>query len=390
MTANDEIVKSAYEINQELGIIGNESDVRIPTSNSTSGPIIDESEAEIIEESPVYVEKSSIKDILELNEVNKKIEEKRTERDNKEAEINKLEEDRKELSDSIGIINTGDGEHVQESLNKLQALRQLDLSISSEKDAKENIYKALTELENKGEDLNARARNMIAKMTADYNEKASEYALAVDEYIKNRSVNDYNRAQNLAKELSNYKKYETFDAILKDEEVTKKEEDNVKDESVAKVTELNEVKVDHIDDPEVVKNNPFAGTSADFEFPSETLKKEQAKPVEINPYAGTPADFEFPSDTIKKEEEAENAKVVETPVAPEAPVESTSAPVVPEEPKVSFDDIASEKKPENEVLLNKGSKIADSTKEGVLSTIDTFNPISNNAENTDPTLTLKN
>ena len=371
MTANDEIVRNAYEINKELGVVDRVEE--IPTSTSQS---IEEPEAEIIEESPVYVEEGSIYDILELNELNKKIEDKKAERDKKEAEIDALEAKRSELGESIGIINTGDGEHVQESLNKLQALRELDVKISSEKDNKEAIYRELTDLERKGKELDSRARNMVAKMTKDYNDKASNYSSAVESYIRNRSVNDFNRAQNLAKELSAYKKFETFEAILKDEEPEKEDEKAV-------VTELNEVKVDSIKDPEGIEYNPFAGTPADFEFPSETIKKEEAAEKEKQE-AGYST--QVVTDVI-----SETKPVEPTPTEP-LPVEPTieTTEVVPEETKpIGFDDIKTEEQSDKPVYVT-GKVIADTTQKGARETINAFNQSSQKVESPNPTLTLAN
>lgn len=313
--------------------------------------------------SSVYVRKDSIQDILSLNTLSKEVANKGSELAAKEEIIDGLKKDRNNLAEEIIKIN--DTQNIQEADSKLTNLHDLDKKIKTEEEAKEEIYAALTSLKNKYADLEASTKKMVDAMTEEYNAKAKEFTECTVGYIEKPSDKDYEHIHELAANLADYKKYNSFEDIytnVEDKEEEKNEEKAVEAPEVEKavVTELSEVKVDSLPEAEVAENKEEKDEEV---APSEPVKAEVTPIVEEKVAMPT---FEELMEKAK-EAEAQNAEKAEvTPIA-EQKVEETKPEVtaeVPETPVAEVTPLATpEVKQEQElkiaILTSKNDKIAE-------------------------------
>ena len=356
MTANDEILKKVYEINQELGDFDNDS---------STEEIIEEKD---IDNSPVYILENSISDAQELNGLRDAIEAKKRETDAKQKEIDDVEAQKTALSEKIGIINTGDDEKRNEIASNLTKLKELNDDLLLKGRELDDLYRELRDLEGKGKLLTGTIRTMVERMTKEYQEKVEAYTRLVNSYIGSSNSKEYEEAMKLVDELNQYKKFENFDAILgikptpkapKEEEVSNEEKATLLDAEPG-LTEVNVDEIDPIDTTPAVED--------DIPTPSSNLPEDRA--IELGYITKEPED----KDSEKVEETTPSLSFDSIKVDGEEPEPEKSAEV-PEEASIPTDIPAPvEEKPavEMTIYLDRSSKIADSTKKGVIATIDTF------------------
>lgn len=368
MTTNEEILNKASEINQ-----------RIVSENE------EKEEIEIIDNSPVYVLEDSIPDVLALNELNKKIDEKKNIINTKENELETLNNQRNELSDKIGAIN--DGQHRNEVALNLSNLRELDEQRESKRTEIEDEYSSLRVLEKDQKSLDDATRKMVREMTNEYNTLDETSQALVNEYRESANYKVFEESNKLFDKLNNYKKFESFEAILssaEEKEETKEEkvdetksEEPVAEETKTEETTVEETKVEEkIEDvkneevtEEVKEENPVLN-----EVKTDEIK--ESTQAEIDEILNKLTENVENKETNTEVADNDNEKVVETTETTEPQINQTTP---------SFDDILvdNENKPEEKqtenasyeitIFPNKISKIADSTKKGIIATIDVFN-----------------
>ena len=298
---------------------------------------------EIKEETPVFVLEESIPDILALNDLQSEIEKKQSEKEAKEQEVKDVETKREELDEKIGIINNG--QHINEVALNLKNLRDLVEELDKRNSELEDICGELRIVEEDKKSLDESTRRMVEEMTKDYNRKIANYTDLVDRYRSTSNISDYEESTRVVDELNKYKKFNSFDDILKNieaKEEEKKEEkpleekEEIKEEpkveeKVESEIDLNEVKVDSIEEKEP--------ENLEVSTPTEEPKVESQKEE-----FSTPSFDDIPLDDVSTEKE----------ISP--------------------------------LLFSKIDKIADSNKKGINSTIDVFNP--KKVESEDKTLSL--
>jgi predicted nucleic acid-binding Zn-ribbon protein len=367
MTANDEILKKVYEINQELGASDNDS---------STEEIIEEKD---IDNSPVYILENSISDAQELNGLRDAIEAKKRETDAKQKEIDDVEAQKTALSEKIGIINTGDDEKRNEIASNLTNLKELNDDLLLKGRELDDLYRELRDLEGKGKLLTGTIRTMVERMTKEYQEKVEAYTRLVNSYIGSSNSKEYEEAMKLVDELNKYKKFENFDAILgikttpkapKEEEVSNEEKVTLLDAEPG----LTEVNVDQIVTEETYVDSP------EEPYKEETVKAPEDEITNMkvdNTESTIPEEAPVELDNVKMpEDEAPSLSFDNIKVDGEEPTVTEEAPTIPEEqPSIPSDAQAPvEEKPavEMTIYLDRSSKIADSTRKGVIATIDTF------------------
>ncbi len=224
---------------------------------------IEEKDVEMIEvQSPVYVRKDSIQDVLAVRELDDAIDAKSKEKEAKEVEVQSVKDDREKLSEDIGIINTG--QHINEVALKIQSLRELDETTRIKESELEEIYSSLRKLQDDRDALDETARNMVDKMTEDYNSIVEKQVKLVENYRQTANFEVYNEVLKLTDEANEFAKYESYDAILEgkeaqsEEEKSQEEKEETKDEE-AKAPEV-EAPVAETPAPAVV--TPIAETPA--------------------------------------------------------------------------------------------------------------------------------
>ena len=363
MTTNEEILNKASEINQ-----------RIVSENE------EKEEIEIIDNSPVYVLKDSIPDVLALNELNNKIDEKKNVINTKENELETLNNQRNELSDKIGAIN--DGQHRNEVALNLSNLRELDEQRESKRIEIEDEYSSLRVLEKDQKSLDDATRKMVREMTNEYNTLDETSQALVNEYRESANYKVFEESNKLFDKLNNYKKFESFEAILNSAEEKEETKENQKEEQVeetkteeatveeTKVEEKTEdVKTEEVTDEVKEENSVLNEVKTD-----EISESTQA---EIDEILNKLTENVETKETNTEVADNDNEKVVGTTETTEPQINNQSTP--------SFDDILvdNENKPEEKqtenasyeitIFPNKTSKIADSTKKGIIATIDVFN-----------------
>ncbi len=339
-----------------------------------------DTDLEIIEEkSPVYIRKDSIPDVLAVRNLDDAIVAKETEKTAKENEVSEVQAKRKELSDKIGIINNG--QHINQVAAKLANLRKLDEEIVVKESELEEIYADLRKLQEDRDALDETARNMVDKMTDEYNEIVEKQIRLVEKYRSTADYTVYKDALDLTDDANEFAAYYNYKAILDGNEI-KPEEEKVEEtkEEVAEqkveeteekeveapeaekavVTELSEVKVDSLPEAEVAENKEEKDEEV---APSEPVKAEVTPIVEEKVAMPT---FEELMEKAK-EAEAQSVEKAEVTSIAEQKVEETKPEVtaeVPETPVAEVTPLATpEVKQEQElkiaILTSKNDKIAE-------------------------------
>ncbi len=292
---------------------------------------------EIKEETPVYVLEDSIPDILALNELQEEIDKTTKEKEAKEEEVDKAVENKRNKSEEIGIINTGD--QIEKVTYNLKILSELNAELDKLKVELEDIYGELRNLEEDKTALEATAKKMVEEFTKAYDELVKKQVKAVDSYLFESKQSDLEEANKLADEIKKYKKYASFEDILKQNEI--------KTEKIEETKEIKEeAKQEEIKEPIVEEQK----VEAPIEEKTEEVKVEEA-PIELS---------EVKVDEIESKEEVNEVPTIETPVNESIPSFDNITIV---EPKVEI-------KP---LLTSKLDKIADSNNKGITSTINVFN-----------------
>lgn len=363
MTTNEEILNKASEINQ-----------RIVSENE------EKEEIEIIDNSPVYVLEDSIPDVLALNELNNKIDEKKNVINTKENELETLNNQRNDLSDKIGAIN--DGQHRNEVALNLSNLRELDEQRESKRIEIEDEYSSLRVLEKDQKSLDDATRKMVREMTNEYNTLDETSQALVNEYRESANYKVFEESNKLFDKLNNYKKFESFEAILNSAEEKEETKEDQKEEQVEE-TKTDEATVEETnieEKTEDVKNEEVTEEVKE-EIPVlnevKTDEISESTQAEIDEILNKLTENVETKETNTEAADNENEKVVGTTETTEPQINNQLTP--------SFDDILvdNENKPEEKqtenasyeitIFPNKTSKIADSTKKGIIATIDVFN-----------------
>ena len=180
---------------------------------------------------------------------------------------------------------------------------------------------------------------MVEEFTKAYDELVKKQVKAVDSYLFESKQSDLEEANKLADEIKKYKKYASFEDILKQNEI--------KTEKIEETKEIKEeTKQEEIKEPIVEEQK----VEAPIEEKAEEVKVEEA-PIELS---------EVKVDEIESKEEVNEVPTIETPVNESIPSFDNITIV---EPKVEI-------KP---LLTSKLDKIADSNNKGITSTINVFN-----------------
>jgi hypothetical protein len=335
---------------------------------------IEEKDVEMIEvQSPVYVRKDSIQDVLAVRELDDAIDAKSKEKEAKEVEVQSVKDDREKLSEDIGIINTG--QHINEVALKIQKLRELDETTRIKESELEEIYSSLRKLQDDRDALDETARNMVDKMTEDYNSIVEKQVKLVENYRQTANFEVYNEVLKLTDEANEFAKYESYDAILEgkeaqsEEEKSQEEKEETKDEEAKApeveasaeekaqeevAPELDNVKVDSLPEEETKEEKAVVTPIAETEAPVAETPEVETPVAEVTPL---PTDQPVVSSGVEmksfaqlveetKDEEAKapevEAPVAETPApAVVTPIAETPAPVV-ETPAAEVTPLASE------------------------------------------------
>ncbi|MBR4350679.1 MAG: hypothetical protein IKP98_00415 [Bacilli bacterium] len=309
--------------------------------------ILDEENLEIIDEnSPVYIKKDAIPDVLAVRELDDAIASKEQDAKEKEDEVSAVQAERKDLSDKIGIINNA--QHINQVALKLAELRELDEKTVIKESELEEIYADLRKLQEDRNALDESARNMVREMTDKYVAIVKEQIRLVEKYRSTADYEIYQKALELTDEANEFAAYPNYDAIREGQEIkqedeaeeTKEEAPEQKEETEEKavetpepekavVTELSEVKVDSLPENEVSENKEEKTEEA---APSEPVKAE-VTPIESDDKVVMPT-FEELLAKAKEAEEQGVEKAEVTPIAEDAKVEGTKPEVTAEAPKV--------------------------------------------------------
>lgn len=294
---------------------------------------IEEKDVEMIEvQSPVYVRKDSIQDVLAVKELDNAIDAKSKEKEAKEVEVQNVKDDREKLSEDIGIINTG--QHINEVALKIQSLRELDETTRIKESELEEIYSVLRKLQEDRDALDETARNMVDKMTEDYNSIVEKQVKLVENYRQTANFEVYNEVLKLTDEANEFAKYESYDAILEGKEAQSEEEKEVEapaDEKAQEevAPELDNVKVDSLPEEENKEEKAVVTPIAETEAPVANAPEVETPVAEVTPL---PTDQPVVSSGVEmksfaqlvEETKDEEAKAPEV----EAPVAETPAPAV--------------------------------------------------------------
>lgn len=368
---------------------------------------IEEKDVEMIEvQSPVYVRKDSIQDVLAVRELDEAIDAKSKEKEAKEVEVQSVKDDREKLSEDIGIINTG--QHINEVALKIQKLRELDETTRIKESELEEIYSALRKLQEDRDALDETARNMVDKMTEDYNSIVEKQVKLVENYRQTANFEVYNEVLKLTDEANEFAKYESYDAILEGKEAQSEEEKSQEEEKEVEAPaeekaqeevapELDNVKVDSLPEEENKEEKAVVTPIVENEAPVTEAPEVETPVAEVTPL---PTDQPVVSSGVEmksfaqlveetKDEEAK-APEVEVPVAETpapavvTPIAETPAPVV-ETPAAEVTPLASEPQVEAPVeaktneptaitaLVDKqSSTLAVTTEKGLIQTRETF------------------
>lgn len=368
---------------------------------------IEEKDVEMIEvQSPVYVRKDSIQDVLAVKELDEAINAKSKEKEAKEVEVQNVKDDREKLSEDIGIINTG--QHINEVALKIQSLRELDETTRIKESELEEIYSVLRKLQEDRDALDETARNMVDKMTEDYNSIVEKQVKLVENYRQTANFEVYNEVLKLTDEANEFAKYESYDAILEGKEAQSEEEKSQEEEKEVEAPadekaqeevapELDNVKVDSLPEEENKEEKAVVTPIAENEAPVAKAPEVETPVAEVTPL---PTDQPVVSSGVEmksfaqlveetKDEEAKapevEAPVAETPApAVVTPIAETPAPVV-ETPAAKVTPLASEPQVEAPVeaktneptaitaLVDKqSSTLAVTTEKGLIQTRETF------------------
>ena len=372
---------------------------------------IEEKDVEMIEvQSPVYVRKDSIQDVLAVRELDDAIDAKSKEKEAKEVEVQNVKDDREKLSEDIGIINTG--QHINEVALKIQKLRELDETTRIKESELEEIYSALIKLQEDRAALDETARNMVDKMTEDYNSIVEKQVKLVENYRQTANFEVYNEVLKLTDEANEFAKYESYDAILEGKEAQSEEEKSQEEEKEETneveapaeekaqeevVPELDNVKVDSLPEEENKEEKAVVTPIVETEAPVAEAPKVETPVAEVTPL---PTDQPVVSSGVEmksfaqlveetKDEEAKapevEAPVAETPApAVVTPIAESPAPVV-ETPAAEVTPLASEPQVEAPIeaktneptaitaLVDKqSSTLAVTTEKGLIQTRETF------------------
>lgn len=302
--------------------------------------ILDEENLEIIDEnSPVYIKKDAIPDVLAVRELDDAIASKEVDAKEKEDEVSAVQAERKDLSDKIGIINNG--QHINQVALKLAELRELDEKTVIKESELEEIYADLRKLQEDRDALDESARNMVREMTDKYVAIVKEQIRLVEKYRSTADYEIYQKALELTDEANEFAAYPNYDAIREGQEIKQEDEvEEAKEETEEKavetpepekavVTELSEVKVDSLPENEVAENKEEKTKEA---APSEPVKAE-VTPIDSEDKVVMPT-FEELLAKAKEAEEQGVEKAEVTPIAEDANVEETKPEVTAEAPKV--------------------------------------------------------
>lgn len=300
---------------------------------------IEEKDVEMIEvQSPVYVRKDSIQDVLAVKELDEAIDAKSKEKEAKEVEVQNVKDDREKLSEDIGIINTG--QHINEVALKIQSLRELDETTRIKESELEEIYSVLRKLQEDRDALDETARNMVDKMTEDYNSIVEKQVKLVENYRQTANFEVYNEVLKLTDEANEFAKYESYDAILEGKEAQSEEEKSQEEEKEVEAPaeekaqeevapELDNVKVDSLPEEENKEEKAVVTPIVETEAPVAETPEVETPVAEVT---SLPTDQPVVSSGVEmksfaqlvEETKEEEAKAPEV----EAPVAETPAPAV--------------------------------------------------------------
>lgn len=356
---------------------------------------IEEKDVEMIEvQSPVYVRKDSIQDVLAVRELDEAIDAKSKEKEAKEVEVQSVKDDREKLSEDIGIINTG--QHINEVALKIQKLRELDETTRIKESELEEIYSALRKLQEDRDALDETARNMVDKMTEDYNSIVEKQVKLVENYRQTANFEVYNEVLKLTDEANEFAKYESYDAILEGKEAQSEEEKSQEEEKEVEAPaeekaqeevtpELDNVKVDSLPEEENKEEKAVVTPIVENEAPVAEAPVAEVTPLPTDqPVVSSGVEMKSFAQLVEetKDEEAK-APEVEAP-AVVTPIAETPAPVV-ETPSAEVTPLASEPQVEAPVeaktneptaitaLVDKqSSTLAVTTEKGLIQTRETF------------------
>lgn len=368
---------------------------------------IEEKDVEMIEvQSPVYVRKDSIQDVLAVKELDEAIDAKSKEKEAKEVEVQNVKDDREKLSEDIGIINTG--QHINEVALKIQSLRELDETTRIKESELEEIYSVLRKLQEDRDALDETARNMVDKMTEDYNSIVEKQVKLVENYRQTANFEVYNEVLKLTDEANEFAKYESYDAILEGKEAQSEEEKSQEEEKEVEAPaeekaqeevapELDNVKVDSLPEEENKEEKAVVTPIAETEAPVAKAPEVETPVAEVTPL---PTDQPVISSEVEmksfaqlveetKDEEAKAPEVevpvaetpapaVVTPIAetPASVVETPVAEVTPpaSEPQVEAPVEAKSNEPTAITALvdKQSSTLAVTTEKGLIQTRETF------------------
>ena len=368
---------------------------------------IEEKDVEMIEvQSPVYVRKDSIQDVLAVKELDEAIDAKSKEKEAKEVEVQNVKDDREKLSEDIGIINTG--QHINEVALKIQSLRELDETTRIKESELEEIYSVLRKLQEDRDALDETARNMVDKMTEDYNSIVEKQVKLVENYRQTANFEVYNEVLKLTDEANEFAKYESYDAILEGKEAQSEEEKSQEEEKEVEAPadekaqeevapELDNVKVDSLPEEENKEEKAVVTPITETEAPVAKAPEVETPVAEVTPL---PTDQPVISSEVEmksfaqlveetKDEEAKapevEAPVAETPApavvtpiaeTPASVVETPVAEVTPpaSEPQVEAPVEAKSNEPTAITALvdKQSSTLAVTTEKGLIQTRETF------------------
>ena len=366
---------------------------------------IEEKDVEMIEvQSPVYVRKDSIQDVLAVRELDDAIDAKSKEKEAKEVEVQSVKDDREKLSEDIGIINTG--QHINEVALKIQKLRELDETTRIKESELEEIYSSLRKLQDDRDALDETARNMVDKMTEDYNSIVEKQVKLVENYRQTANFEVYNEVLKLTDEANEFAKYESYDAILEGKEAQPEEEKSQEEEKEVEASteekaqeevapELDNVKVDSLPEEENKEEKAVVTPIVETEAPVAEAPEVETPVAEVTPL---PTDQPVVSSGVEmksfaqlveetKDEEAKAPEVeapvaetpapaVVTPIAEAPEVETPAAEVTPlaSEPQVEAPVEAKTNEPTAITALvdKQSSTLAVTTEKGLIQTRETF------------------